>query len=69
MNREQFERFMKCFMVVFVDRVMEIKEEGTSYEAIESKKGTITVTCRTIQLTEEDLKAIAIECLMEVLKE
>ena len=65
MSREQLKRFM----VTFVDRIMEIKGEGTSYEAIESKKGTITITCRTIQLTEEDLKAIAMECLREVLKE
>lgn len=65
MSEEQ----LKCFLVTFEDRIMEIKEEGTSCEAIEGKKGTITIICRTIQLTEEDLKAIAIECLMEVLEE
>lgn len=63
------EEQLKCFPVTFVKRVMEIIEEGTSYEAIEGKKGTITIICRSIQLTEEDLKTIAIECLMEVLEE
>ena len=65
MSRE----LLKRFIVAFVNRIMEIQEKGTSYEAIEGKKGTITIICGSIQLTEEDLKAIAIESLMEVLEE
>lgn len=65
MSRE----LLKRFIVAFVNRIMEIQEKGTSYEAIEGKKGTITIICGSIQLMEEDLKAIAIESLMEVLEE